>query len=203
MRSRLPVIGSIAILASLLLAVPSAAAASRTPVDPESLTPVPPPGADCWYRQDPHTVTCDTFLDFSSDHEAIFDVSCGSIYETAHDHREGIRTYVDGLITHRTVKVVIEGTWSLTPNADRGPVGRLDGRFGIVTDWATPGDDATAHSTNHGLRLSLAVPGSGTPLMWAGRIEDDGTTNGIRRGLDARGDFTQEGFDAVDRAFCG
>ena len=202
MRLRLPAIGLIATLALLLLAIP-ADARSRTSVDPGTLNPVPPPGAECWYTRDPRTVTCDTFLDFYSDHEAIFDVSCGSIYETAHDHRDGVRTYVDRQLAKRTVQATIEGVWSLTPDADTGPIGHLAGRFGILSVWGTPGDLSTERATYIGLRLRLTVTGRGTPLLWAGITTPDGVTHGIQRGVDDNGDFTESGFAAIDRAFCG
>jgi len=69
----------IPVIVSVVLAAPVFAG---TPVDPDSLQPVPP-NATC--RDDGRQIICDTFLEESAVNEAIedFDLPCGTIYETS------------------------------------------------------------------------------------------------------------------------
>ena len=188
------------------LASSAALASSRTSVDPATLTPVPPPGATCWYTTNPHDVTCRTFKDFNADQEPVFDVTCGKVYETSRDHRDGLRLYVDGLAVRRFVHGQMSGTWSLSPNAT-GRVITLSSDWVSTSVWTTPGDDNTVQETGYGLQYRATAPGLGNAIYWFGIAYygfavPDGTTKGIKNGFDADGNLTPVAIAAVGRVLC-
>jgi hypothetical protein len=50
--------------------------------------------------------------------EPILDLPCGTVYETSHDERRGLRWYdaASGLIVKRLVFFDLHGSWSLSPS---------------------------------------------------------------------------------------
>jgi hypothetical protein len=104
---------------ALGLAVPGApwaSASSTDPIDLDTLIPPPPDGADC--RLDGNRIICHTsVIEPQRIHEPLFDLPCGTIYETSTDVRRGIRWYdaSSRSIVKRIVFFDLEGTWSLDP----------------------------------------------------------------------------------------
>jgi hypothetical protein len=194
---------SILLVSIILSALSSTAAlaAGITAVDPTTLTPVPPPGATCWYTTDPHHVTCKTFKDFNTDQQPVFSVACGTVYETSHDHRDGLRRYVDGLAVQRFVHGQMAGTWSLSPDAS-GTVVRISSDWWSFSVWATPGDDNTVQETFNGLQFRATARGLGNAILWYGTVYPDGTTVGVKNGLDADGNLTPGAIAALSRILC-
>ncbi len=84
-----------AMLVALLLACGAALAVPKS-VDPDTLTPPPPPGAQC--KETGNYVICHTSGDESWADQPDFMLSCGRAYTTGYAHREGIRWYSDGLL---------------------------------------------------------------------------------------------------------
>ena len=96
-----------------------ALAAPRT-VDPDTLTPPPPPGAEC--KDTGNYVICHTFGDDSWTNAHEHTLSCGPAYSTGSVYREGIRWYSDGLLVRRFVQETGADTWSLSPTGEEATV---------------------------------------------------------------------------------
>jgi len=79
-RGVMPILAAVAALAAVAFTLAGPAGAGR-PIDPSILQPPPPPGAVC--RADGPYVICDTFLDSSSENAPVFDLPCGTVYETS------------------------------------------------------------------------------------------------------------------------
>src|SRR5215218_10358448 len=149
---------------ALILAAGTASAAP-TSVDPDTLTPPPPPGAEC--NQTGNYVICHTFGDESWANQPDSMLSCGRAYSTGSSHSEGIRWYSDGLLVKRFVRVTDSGTWSLSPTG-AGPTVRFNSHFNFVDYLATPGDFDSATTIEHGMDFRLWRPGSGVMVHLAG-----------------------------------
>jgi len=180
----------IAVLMALALVVLGGTVGATAPasagviVDPATLQPPPPPGAVC--RADGQYVICHTFLDFTLVNEPVFDLPCGTVYETSFDHREGIRWYAEGLLVKRFVTQDLEGTWSLSPTGAE-PTVRLLAHANWWTDYAVPGDESTQILTFHGNDIRVQLPGSGGTLHIAGLDRPDNTHEGVIRFVDDPG----------------
>jgi hypothetical protein len=146
-----------------LAAFPASAAPST--VDPDTLTPVPPPGAEC--KDTGNYVICHTFGGESWANQPDFMLSCGMAYSTGSAYREGIRWYSDGLLVRRFVKETGSGTISLSPTGE-GPTVRFFGHFNYTDYLATPGDFDSATTIEHGQDTRMWLPGSGVMLHLAG-----------------------------------
>src|SRR5215208_3680057 len=82
----------VCVLALILAAIAAGtASAAPTSVDPDTLTPPPPPGAEC--KQTGKYVICHTFGGGSFANEPDWVLSCGTAYSTGSSHVEGIRWY--------------------------------------------------------------------------------------------------------------
>ena len=139
--------------------------------DLDSLQPPPPPGADC-KSSSASKVECDTFKDFDFDHEPLFDLSCGTVFETSREHRDGYRWYVDGKAVARHVLGHTDGIWT----TGNGRVATLTANFNSRSIWQTPGDHSTVLETYHGDQYRLSARGVGTILAWTGRDDpEDGS----------------------------
>ena len=168
-------LASLALAAGLLLAtVPASLAGS---VDPSTLTPPPPPGAQC------HTagqqIVCDTVLNFDLVNQPDFELPCGTMYLTGTDYRDGFRFYVDGKIVRRHVTGALNVTGSLSPTGD-GPTIRLIARWNIWSVWPIPGggdDDAVA--IERGLSLKAIGPGLDSDFAIAGQFDPFGNHTGL------------------------
>jgi len=156
----------VCVLALILAAIAAgtASAAPRT-VDPDTLTPPPPPGAEC--TQTGNYVICHTFGDGSWANEPTFELSCGTVYSTGSDHAEGIRWYSDGLLVRRFVETTGEDTLSLSPTGE-GPTVRTSSHRTSVDYFAIPGDFDSVTEIEHGLDTRMWLPGSGVMLRLAG-----------------------------------
>ena len=154
---------------ALILAAIAAGTASAAPqgsVDPDTLTPPPPPGAEC--KDTGNYIICHTFGDESWADEPDSLLSCGRAYSTGSNHSEGIRWYSsEGLLLKRFVRVTDSGTWSLSPTG-QGPTVRFISHFSFVDYMATPGDFDSATTIEHGLDSRMWRPGSGVMLQLAG-----------------------------------
>jgi hypothetical protein len=150
-------------LVMALAAFPASAAPKS--VHPDTLTPPPPPGAQC---KDTGTyVICQTFVDESWANQPDFELSCGTVYSTGSEHAEGIRWYSDGLLVRRFVKATDSGTLSLSPTGE-GPTVRFVSHRNWVDHLAVPGDFDSATEIEHGLDTRMWRPGSGVMLRLAG-----------------------------------
>jgi hypothetical protein len=188
-----------AILAALVFPLSAAPAFAGAPfVDLDSLQPPPPPGATCM-AVGGDTVRCDTFKDIDLAHEPVFQLACGTIYETSADHRDGIRWYHGGLLVKRHVDENGSGFWSSSPTATSGPV-RLAASWTSTSTWAIPGDDATLQERFQGLGLRVDGP-AGPIVRIAGQDALDGTHHGVQHGL--TDDFTPEAYAKLTAALCG
>jgi hypothetical protein len=166
-------------LLTTVLAVPSAFASST--VDPNTLIPPPPPGAEC--RATGAFVICHTDFVETAVNEPIFDLPCGTIYETINDVRRGIRWYdsSDLTIVKRLVFQDAEGTWSLSPTGD-GPTVTLTAHSNWRNlEFPDPLDESTWPTTFHGNGFTLAAPGFGVIAHIAGLDLPDGTHHGVAR----------------------
>jgi hypothetical protein len=146
-----------------LAAFPASAAPST--VDPDTLTPVPPPGAEC--KDTGNYVICHTFGGESWANQPDFMLSCGMAYSTGSAYREGIRWYSDGLLVRRFIKETGSGTISLSPTGE-GLTVRFFGHFNYTDYLATPGEFDSATTIERGLDTRMWRPGSGVMLRLAG-----------------------------------
>jgi hypothetical protein len=169
--------------AALLVAAPvaGAAPASAGPtVDPSTLTPPPPPGAEC--RLDGQWGICQTSLVIERVNEPTEVVlPCGQPYETSTDVRRGIRFYnAEGLLVKRFATADVEGTWSLSPTGE-GPTAdvRANANWWIVL--AVPGDESTGELTQHGNEFTVSSPGFGVIVHIAGLDLPEGDHRGLFR----------------------
>ena len=137
------------LLAGLTVASPTASAGSS--VDPGTLQPPPPPGAEC--QTIGQGVRCDTFFLVEFVNEPGFELPCGTFYETIHDMRTGIRWYdSDGRLVKRLVHQDAEGSWSLSPSG-AGPTVVISAHGGWGEVYPVPGDESSAvgHASGNGL----------------------------------------------------
>ena len=175
------VVAALAVVAASSFTLATDARAGTPIPDPPVLQPPPPPGAVC--RADGSFVICDTFLEFASLNEPIFDLPCGTVYETSTDHRDGTRWYLDALLIKRRVVAHLTGTWSLSATGG-GPTVGVDANWNWWIQLAVPGDESTGELTSHGSDLRVSGPGLGGVIHDAGISYPDGTHNGIGRLFD-------------------
>jgi hypothetical protein len=165
--------------ASAWTAVPAAAG---EPVDPSTLDPIPPPGAEC-SADGPWTI-CQTGLVIDLLNEPAFDLPCGTVYETVHDVRSGIRWYdEDGDLVKRFVTQDAEGTWNLSPTG-AGPTVSLSVHANWRNVYAVPGDESTGPNIVHGNGVTIQAPGYGVIAHIAGLELPDGTFHGVFKFVD-------------------
>ena len=165
-----------AMLATLLLACGAALAAPKS-VDPKTLTPPPPPGAEC--KDTGNFILCQTFFDEPSlVNEPVFELSCGTVYETSNVHREGIRWYSpEGLLLRRFVTEDVQGTWSLSATGE-GPTVGFFAHDNWTDVYTTPGDEESVSTTYHGDSFTAMAPGYGVLFHIAGIDLPNGTHHG-------------------------
>ena len=150
-------------------------------VDPSTLTP-PPPNATCC--ADGGKVICDTFVVEDLTNEPVFDLPCGTVYETSHYRGDGTRWYVNGLVVRRHVAMSLEGSWSLSPDGS-GPTVKISGGWSGQTIWTTPGDTNSAVETESGSDFKASAPGAGVIIHDAGLALPDGTHHGLAGDFDS------------------
>jgi hypothetical protein len=122
-------------------------------------------------------VICDTQVDESIlEPVAVFDLPCGTIYETNSDVRQGTRWYDgDGLLVERHVTQQLRGTWSLSPDM-AAPVVLISGHANWRDRLAVPGDFESNAGTLNGSSFTVAAAGHGTIVHTAGREGPNGFT---------------------------
>jgi hypothetical protein len=171
----------LALMVTGALAGPAAAAT----VDPDTLNPPPPPGADC--REDGTWIICHTGLTFDAVNAPIddFGLPCGTIYETSNDVRRGIRWYgrADRTIVKRVVTQDVEGTWSLSPTG-AGPAVSLSAH----ANWRALSPDTTSPTAR------TTAPSPCPRIRWSAR-------RSARRSAPERGPVAAPRGKAVVRAF--
>ena len=149
----LALIGVFGLTAIIAASVPAAAGPIA---DPNTLTPVPPPGAVC--RADGSWTICHTVFLEEFANEPAFDLPCGTVYETRHDPRTGLRWYFNGLLVKRQVFSTVEGTWSLSPTGD-GTTVTFKAHRTWTDVYSVPGDEGSAVESFRGLDLHVFVAG--------------------------------------------
>jgi hypothetical protein len=171
----------LSILAASGLLWTATPAAAGPLVDPSSLQPPPPPGADC--RLNGAWIICHTSLDFSSVNEPIFALPCGTLYETATDIRRGIRWYDSStrMLVTRFVTQDFTGTWSLSPTGEGLTVVVTTNANWRNVDIDANADESTWPMTVHGNMFTVRAPGSGVIVHVAGIDLPDGTHHGVAR----------------------
>src|SRR3954462_7652212 len=145
MRRRPSIAAAIMLVALSLGGVSNASA--RTLVDPTTLTPPLQPFRVCY--QDGPWVNCDTSGVSSVTNDAAFDLSCGTVYETATDPRHATRWYRDGLLVERIVQSKVRGAWSLSPTG-AGPTVSFTADLSWDEQFLVPGDLSSDSETSHG-----------------------------------------------------
>lgn len=180
-RKPVPTLAAVAALVAAVCTLAGTASAGGPIPDPSVLQPPPPPGAVC--RADGPQVICDTFLDTTLENEPVFDLPCGTVYETSVDTRDGTRWYADNLLVKRRVVAHLTGTWSLSPTG-AGPTVAVDGNWNWWIRLAVPGDESTGELTSHGTDVRVSGPGLAGVIHDAGISYPDDTHHGIARLLD-------------------
>jgi hypothetical protein len=161
----------------LLIAAPASAGPT---VDPSTLTPPPPPGAEC--RLDGRWIICQSsFVSERVNEPTEVVLPCGQPYETSHEVRRVIRFYnAEGLLVKRFATSDVEGTWSLSPTGEGPTVDvRANANWWIVL--AVPGDESTGELTQHGNEFTVSSPGSGVIVHIAGLDLPEGDHRGLFR----------------------
>ena len=126
-------------------------------------------GAEAECRADGRWILCHTTLALDLVNEPVFDLTCGTVYETSHDVRLGTRWYdaADSVIVKRHVTQDLEGTWSLSP-AGAGPTVAVN----VHANWydsqyADPTDIDSGVGASHG-EFTVKAPGFGVIAHIAG-----------------------------------
>lgn len=161
------------VIRALLLAAGVAALATAalpanagTVVDPATLEPAPPLGAQC--RADESRTICDTGLELTPLNEPIpLLAPCGTVYETSRDQRFGTRWYQDGKLVKRFVRQDLEGTWILSPTGD-GPTATITAHQTWRNVYTVAGDDTSGPVDFHGDALTVRAAGYGIIFHIAG-----------------------------------
>jgi hypothetical protein len=158
-RRRLSLAVAAAILATASLGGGSVASA-HTLVDPTSLTPPLKAFRVCY--QDGPWVKCDTSGEGSWENEPIdeFELSCGTIYETASDTTHATRWYENLLLVERDAQEHISGTWTLSP-IGAGPTVVFDVDQSWRETFLVPGDLSSDSEIAHGSFLRIPALGAG------------------------------------------
>ena len=179
-RARLRALVGATILALAGLVGMAVPAAAGPLVDPDTLQPPPPPGAEC--RLDGQWIICQTsFVEDLVNEPTGIVLPCGELYDTSHDVRSGIRFYnAEGLLVKRFVTQASDGTFSLSPTGEGPAVDlRVNANWWIIL--AVPGDESTGELTQHGNVVTLSIPGFGVIVHIAGLDLPEGDHRGAFR----------------------
>lgn len=150
-RPAVHVLTTLALMVSMVVAVPGAAKAGGL-VDPSTFTPRPPATAEC--REHGGSVLCRTRVTFDDGAVPVMELPCGWVYEIVTIPRNINTEYVDGLLVGRHVTSHVDGVWSLDEDGT-GPVVHISGGWNWRTVLTVPGDESTAQITTHGNQLKL------------------------------------------------
>ena len=166
-------------------ATPAFAAASKA-VDPAALTPAPLlVGAEAQCRADGRWILCHTTLALEPVNEPVFDLPCGTVYETSRDVRHGTRWYnaADSVIVKRHVRQDAEGTWSLSPQGADPTVAISAHANWYDSQYADPNDIDSGVGASHG-EVTVQAPGRGVIAHVAGLDRADDTHRGVFRPIE-------------------
>ena len=145
-----------------LFALPSIVAA-RTPVDPATLTPPPPPEFNPVCEHVGNGIICELAFSDPSIADEPSGVVCGTTELLFSQERSvvGKRFYdAEGLLLRRHFHEDITGTWT---NPETGATATYSGGFTSLHDLTAPGD-VTSGVTRSSGSLRIYVPGRGTIL---------------------------------------
>jgi hypothetical protein len=162
------------------LAASPASAAPQRSVDPSTLKPAPSNGVVAQCKDTGNFILCQTYFDEPPLlNEPVFELSCGTVYETSDVHNEGLRRYSsDGYLLRRFVTEDVEGSWSLSDTGE-GPTVRFFAHDNYTDVLATPGEFDSASTTFHGLAFTAMAPGYGVIWHIAGSYLPDGRHHGV------------------------
>ncbi|HET7030237.1 MAG TPA: hypothetical protein VFI34_06980 [Candidatus Limnocylindrales bacterium] len=176
------------------------AASAGSPIDPDTLTPAPPAGASC-QQTGPSAVVCQTAISVAADGVPLFDIGCGTVYETSTEDLVAIRWYADGLLVRRFIRGDMAGTWGLTPDAS-GRAIPFVGHWTQHDTFSVPGDPDTVVEDATGLAFHATDPRLGADLILAGRIEPDGTLHGVNRVDEPLGEISPASIATLESVLC-
>ena len=156
-------------------------AAADKAVEPAALTPAPLlVGAQAECQADGRWIICHTILALEPVNEPVFDLPCGTVYETSRDVRLGTRWYnaADSVIVKRHVTQDVEGTWSLSPEG-AGPTLAISAHVNWYdSQYADPTDIDSGVGASHG-EFTAQAPGFGVIAHIAGLDRPDDTHRGV------------------------
>jgi hypothetical protein len=164
---------------------PAFAAAGKA-IDPAALTPAPLlVGAQAECRADGRWILCHTTLAFEPVNEPVFDLPCGTVYETSRDVRLGTRWYnaADSVIAKRHVTQDLEGTWSLSPDGAAPTVAISANANWYDSQYADPNNIDSGVGAAHG-EFTAQAPGFGVIAHIAGLDRTDDIHRGVFRPIE-------------------
>jgi hypothetical protein len=125
-------------LAIAMLGSAGIASAAQVQVDPTSLTPPLQPYRVCYL--DGQSIRCDTSGTTTLANVPVFDLPCGTVYETGTDVRRAVRYYnLDKLLVERNAEEEYNGMWTLSPTGGGLSV-QLRANDGWHEHFVIPGD---------------------------------------------------------------
>lgn len=172
MRPRRPLL-AVAIAALISLGGATVTTA-HTLVDPTTLTPPLLPFRVCY--QDGPWVKCDTSGTDMIENDPVFDLPCGTIYETATAIAHATRWYENLLLVERDATLRVRGTWSLSPTG-AGPTVDVAANQGWHETFLVPGDPSSVSEVAHG--NFLRISGMGADFRDVGLYGPEGTHHGL------------------------
>jgi hypothetical protein len=167
------------------MTTPAFGAASKA-VDPAALTPAPLlVGAEAECRADGQWIICHTTLVLEPVNEPVFDLSCGTVYETSHDDRHATRWYnaADSVIVKRHAFQDLEGTWSLSTVGAGSTLSINAHANWYDSQYSDPTDIDSGVGASHG-EVTVSAPGLGVIAHIAGIDRPDDTHRGAFRFID-------------------
>jgi hypothetical protein len=147
---------------------------AHTLVDPTTLTPPLKPFRVCY--EDGPWVKCDTSGTDAIEREPVFDLPCGTIYETATAVAHATRWYENGLLVERDATQSVRGTWSLSPTG-AAPTVDIAANDGWHETFLVPGDLSSDSVVAHG--NFLRISGMGADFRDVGIYGPEGTHHGL------------------------
>lgn len=183
-------LASLGLSAALLLGVAQATLAGSVLVDTSVLVPPPPAGAECQLNG-PWTV-CRSGVSIELINEPVFDLPCGTVYQTSVDVRSATRWYSDNKLVRRHVYQRAEGAWSLSSTgADPRVTFIANANWGEV--YTVPGDLSSNVGHQRGTDLLAKSPDGGIVAQISGQThlnrdgveQFDGTFRWIEGPVDA------------------
>ena len=152
----------------------ASATTAHTLVDPTTLTPPLKPFRVCY--EDGPWVKCDTSGTDTFENDPVFELPCGTIYETSTAIAHATRWYANGLLVERDATQSVRGTWSLSPTG-AAPTVDIAANQGWHETFLVPGDESSSSGVAHG--NFLRISGMGSAFRDVGIYLADGTHHGL------------------------